>query len=113
MPNRYYQNLDGCDDWNQLSFRGSLVLYEELPGNDMVTFKGNHGFMDVLKHLAKDLPKDCIKFNSEVTKMTWGEHSVKITVNGEEEEAIEADYCIFTGSLGYLKAKEEELFEPR
>ncbi len=41
---RLYQTVDACDNWFSNSFRGSVVLYRECPGDQMVTIRGDRKF---------------------------------------------------------------------
>ena len=108
---RYYQNLDGCDHWKEDSFHGSAHIYEECEGNDMIPFKGNKSYSDVLKHFLDQIPRDKIKFDSRVETIDYSaEDSVKVVL--ADGQSRMSQHVIVTVSLGVLKHEAESMFVP-
>ncbi len=110
---RYIQSGEACDTWLNVSYTGAYTLYEDLPGDDNVIFKNGHSFMDLIDKMASEVPEGAIKTSKRVTKIDWSKgEEVTLEVNNGKDDEIEADYVIFTGSMGFLKENYEELFEP-
>ncbi len=88
-----------------------LVRYKKCPGKSRIAYKSEHKHIDLLSILARDIPANSIRFNSEVTKIVRdGENPIRVQVLDEPE--LEADFVLVTCSLGVLKARAETLFEP-
>jgi hypothetical protein len=92
-----------------------LSFFYNIYTNSIVT--GGHmlldqGYIKLVDYLAKDIPKDCLHFNSEVTQIDYqlGESKIKLTVKNGEEHYF--DHVIYTGSLGCLKKIHKKLFFP-
>ncbi len=84
-----------------------------MPGDDTVTFKDGRSFMDIINKFASEVPQGSIQTAKKVTKIDWSQlDNATIEINNGEDEAIRADYVIFTGSLGFLKENYMELFDP-
>lgn len=89
-----------------------MEIYEETPGNDMVTFKSENKYMDLLSMtFLNDIPNEKIKLNSKVTKIENTPNGIEIQFN--DDEVMNADYVIFTASLGVLKSDATSLFQPK
>ena len=109
---RYMQSLDGVDDWNEASFKGSLVLYEALEGNEMVTFKVERQTKDLLDYFLDKIPLEKIMLNSTVDNiMKNGDGSLTVAVNNGSK-LYNFDRVIVTCSLGVLKERGKRMFTP-
>ncbi len=104
--------MDACDNWMTESYKGSMELYVECPGDENVTFKDGHSFMDIIDMLMRMIPEGSIQTQKKATKIIWSKNGAKVEVNNGEY-VVDADYVIFTGSMGYLKENHKSLFEPR
>ncbi len=108
---RLVRNIEGCLTWDQGSFQGMLVRYKKCPGRSRIAYKSEHKHIDLLSILARDIPANTIRFNTEVTKIVRdGENPIRVQVS--EGQELEADFVVITCSLGVLKARTETLFEP-
>ncbi len=57
---RFVLNVEGCSNWNDLSFLGSLHRYKKCPGEQCISYKSNCKHMDLINILAEDIPSDAI-----------------------------------------------------
>ena len=88
--------------------------FEELPG---VHYVIPPGFQSIVHVLQQNIPPANIRLNQVVTQITWNQdsndktsHPVCITcVDGRQ---YQADICLVTISLGYLKKHAGRLFHP-
>ena len=86
-------------------------MYEELPGID-VTFKSNHKYSDLLEHFTSKIPPEAIRLETRVQKVINKGDKINLLLG--DDELLEADYVIFTPSLGVLKwAVSNSLFQPQ
>ena len=108
--NRATRSVDGCTDWYDLSFDGTVNQYEECPGNEFVRFKPGHKYEDLVQIFKNDIPYNNIKVNHKVTKISYENEMEIFCENGEK---FEADIVIFTASLGVLKAQSRQIFAPK
>ena len=95
---RLIRSTDACTHWYELSLPG-MAQYEELEGGD-VPFKTK--YEDLCKIFQQDLPYNCYKVSSPVSKIESFPDKVQIWLSSNPE-CIEADVVICTVSLGVLK----------
>ena len=107
---RYTRSVDGCDSWYEVSQKG-YDMYQECKGNEFVRFKKGNKYSDLINLLKNPIPYSNIKLNEPVIKID-STNPDKVKVITESGLEYEADVVIFSGSLGFLKAKGLELFEP-
>ena len=90
---------------------GSSEMWEELPGRQDVTFKGNHKYTDLLEHFTSKIPQEAIRLGVGVEKVTHKGQKIHLQLG--DDTILEADYVIFTPSAGVLKwAVSNRLFHP-
>ena len=105
---RAIQISDGCKTWYDLSY---YTDYEEYKGNLEVIFKKEYKYEDVLQIFKKDIPNSNFQFETTVTKIDYSNDKIKIA--SQDGSEFLADILIFTGSLGILKEKGEDMFYPK
>ena len=87
-------------------------MYEELPGTQGVTYKSSHKYADLLSHFTSKIPPEAIRLETAVQKVI--NQGNKIHLQLGDDELLEADYVIFTPSVGVLKwAVTNNLFQPQ
>lgn len=108
---------EGGENMRNVALPSDFVLY---PGDRKMNWKGKgfQIFFDVLSkkypNSSQDLPfKGKILLNKEVTKISWGPHfGQALKIRCSDKSIYNADHVIFTPSVGVLKEKHEQLFEP-
>ncbi|GIY76951.1 spermine oxidase [Caerostris extrusa] len=118
--------ITGCHSMDETSL-SEFGSYTELPGGN-VRIPG--GFSLVIDLLADILPKECIRLQCEVKHIKWkmkkqnesskesnpncdGAASNQIVIECNDGTKWHAKHVLVTLPLGVLKAKAEELFEPK
>ena len=86
----------------RIGFFSSFHKYVTLPGGD-VTFKAEHKYSDTLQFFTPKIPQDAIKLNSTVTKIQ--QEGAKIKLQVQDSSEVNADYVLYTPSVGVLKAE--------
>jgi len=100
----------GCDNWYNLGFNGSVHEFVTSPGNEYVAFKPDRSTDDLLDYFRRDISNDLIALNTIVTAVDYDDQGV--TLQTENIGDVTADYAVFTGSLGVLKDRADDLFSP-
>ena len=86
-------------------------MYVECDGDQLITYKLDKKYEDLLQIFKNDIPYSNIHYDKFVTKIDYnGSKDIKIST--DKNEKYEADIVIFTGSLGMLKTQGKELFHP-
>ena len=118
---REEQVQNACEDLNKFSAIG-WNEYTECEGDDQTNLKFGYG--QLIEHLASKIPAEKILLDHIVTKIQWPSDSSKpgfqnhvvIVTTYNPHDNTESHYygyqCLCTMSLGYLKEKHQELFEP-
>jgi hypothetical protein len=113
---------NACENLNDLSAIG-WNEYIDCDGDNMVNLK--FGYNQLIQHLSSKIPTERILLNEIVTKIRWpndttqenfDDHIVTVTTYNpiKKTESIYYAYqCLCTMSLGFLKAKHKDLFEPK
>lgn len=104
--------IDGAFSWLDTS---PIKHYERSEGHQLLVWQGR-GYKTILEVLTKEFPNpaqklpidDKIRLNTKVTKINWNNKIQVLTKN----RTYEADYVIFTPSIGVLKDHKNDLFEP-
>jgi len=58
---RLIRKTDGCSNWNDLSFLGSLVRYKKCSGKYRIPYKSDRKHMDLINILAENVPSNAIQ----------------------------------------------------
>jgi len=123
--------VEGCSNWNDLSFLGSLIRYKKCAGKSRIPYKSDRKHLDLINILAENVPSNAIHLvkntdkpisvecilefllfqNTEVTKIIQGEE--KLSVITKDGVVYSADYAVVTCSLGVLKDRAASLFDPQ
>jgi hypothetical protein len=53
---RMVQSEDGCNNWYDLSFKGSYEMYKECDGNPLVTYRSDKKYEDLTQIFRNDIP---------------------------------------------------------
>ena len=105
---RAIRSYDGCSNWYELSYENE---WEDCEGNQEVAFKKGKKYEDLLQIFKNDIPYSKILLESPVSRIDYTDtDDIQILI--QNGTVISADVVIFTGSLGILKAKGRDLFEP-
>ncbi|XP_071947496.1 uncharacterized protein [Antedon mediterranea] len=95
--------------------------YDEMKDHDMVV---RGGYLQVIEEMLKQLPKDCVIYNTPVIEIKWENDdptvddsiskgsSKRVTVLCKDGKQYYADHVITTQSLGHLKKYATTLFKP-
>lgn len=112
---RYENSIEASDSWFETSARGYLE-YWDCEGDRLLNWK-DRGYQTVLTLLQRQKRIDShLMLNKRVSEIAWSgrpgdEHST--CVRCTDGTSYEADFVIFTGSLGVLKETYKTLFQPR
>ncbi|KAJ8927284.1 hypothetical protein NQ314_020287 [Rhamnusium bicolor] len=79
------------------------------------------GYKTILEIMLQEYPDrsqqlpvvNNILLNKEVTKIIWSNNTTRNVVHCLDNTVYEADYVIFTASVGVLKASSDKMFEPK
>ena len=96
----------------ETSFQGSMRLYEECEGHQMVNFRPENKYEDVAQIFRNDIPYNNIILDSPVTLIDSSEDD-KVKVITEQGVEHVADIVIVTVSLGVLKEQALDMFNPK
>jgi len=106
----------GCDSLAEVSMN-NYNLYKICEGGDMLAV---NGLDELVNKIAKTIPEDCIKLNTEVISIDWfcskPQNKVIVTFNVITENQITAkefDHVIISIPLGFLKVNHQKLFTPK
>ncbi|XP_069684370.1 spermine oxidase-like isoform X2 [Periplaneta americana] len=114
-------SYNAAESWFDASGRGDTE-YEECEGKQNWAWKS--GYSTVLKLLMKKIPDPSkelplinkTKLNTEVIKIKWKklseENEDKVIVESSDGSSYTADHVIVTVSLGVLKERAADMFEP-
>ncbi|KAL3285881.1 hypothetical protein HHI36_000401 [Cryptolaemus montrouzieri] len=113
----FFQILDGPFSWFDVVVE-SGSHYVSCEGDQFMGWNGN-GCKTILSILMKEIPRkeNCIlsdnhiKLNKTVRKILWNSCD-KVQCICEDGTKYTADHIIFTPSVGVLREKHKELFEP-
>ena len=108
---RSVRSHDGADNWYAMSYKGTGIMFEETEGNQLVSYKADHKYEDLIEILRKDIPDDIVHLNSPVEMIDYS-NSDTIIITTESGEEFGADFVIVTASLGVLKLKARDMFHP-
>ncbi|KAH3862526.1 spermine oxidase-like [Dreissena polymorpha] len=103
----YIRNHEG-DELERIAWEGSSSWNVEEGGE--IHIPG--GYVQILQHLMKGIPRSALKLNSEVTKISYAKGGRKTLVTIKNGAQYEADHVIVTCSIGYLKKHMGTLFDP-
>ena len=107
-----HQIDDSSDNWYELSFYGWSEMFESDPDDIYYEFKTDTKYTDLLRHFTSQIPPVAICLGKQVTRLE--NLAEKIRIHIRENNTMEADYVIFTPSLGVLKRlhSDKHFFEP-
>lgn len=94
----------------------SFDEYIAFSGGDVIV---EGGYNKILNHLIKSIPASSIKYNCNVTRISWAEQSVsgKVEVTYKTSETdnniFRSDHVIVTLPLGCLKRNHVTFFNPQ
>ena len=108
---RYIRSYDGCDNWFDLSFAGTVNMFTLCEGNQLVSFKKDKKYEDVIQIFKNDIPYSNVLLETPVAKIDYSSDDV-VKVITESGQAFEADVVIVTTSLGVMKVKARDMFTP-
>lgn len=112
---RYENSIEASDSWFETSARGYLE-YWDCEGDRLLNWK-DRGYTTVLTLLQRKKRIDShIMFNKRVHQIIWNREAVgekSACVRCTDGTSYDADFVIFTGSLGVLKENYREMFVPR
>lgn len=111
---KYENSIEASDSWFETSCRGYLE-YWDCEGDRLLNWKAN-GYGTVFKLLQRNKSIDShIMFQKRVTNIRWSRENVDkaVCVRCADGTSYDADFVIFTGSLGVLKECHSELFTPQ
>ncbi len=74
----------------------------------------SHPYSDLMEAFTSVLPSGTVRLNQEVTRIRWSPEPARggVSLDLKGGERVEADYCVYTGSLGTILERGESLFEP-
>ena len=103
---------DSCDNWYEISFYGWSELFESDEEDVYYLFKKDSKYSDLLDYFTSKIPPASIELGKQVKKLEHLGDKIRIHLNGNSK--MEADYVIFTPSVGVLKwlVSKEDFFEP-
>ncbi|XP_030754642.1 spermine oxidase-like isoform X4 [Sitophilus oryzae] len=70
--------------------------------DDVAHYNLKYGYNSLVEVILDDLPKGCVKYNSEVTRIYY-ENDNKVVLELSDKQVIVCDHLILTPSLGVLK----------
>lgn len=111
---RYENSIEASDSWYETSARGYLE-YWDCAGDRLLNWK-DRGYRTVFTLLQRKKSIDShIMFSKRVTQILWNREGVdkSACVRCSDGTAYDADFVIFTGSLGVLKENYKNMFSPR
>lgn len=112
---RYENSIEASDSWYETSARGYLE-YWDCDGDRLLNWK-DRGYQTVLTLLQRKKKIDShIMFQKRVTQIVWsreGQVDKSAVVRCSDGTSYDADFVVFTGSLGVLKETYREMFVPR
>ncbi|XP_061189447.1 spermine oxidase-like [Saccostrea echinata] len=96
----------------------SPARYQNYNGSYFTEVK--NGFQSVLSILLRDIPSECIRTETPVTKIDWESSGIcndrigskQCMIETKHGEYIYCDYVIVTVPLGFLQSNTEKLFQP-
>ena len=106
--------INGCNNMSELSVN-QYLSYNELGGVEPIL---KDGYGKLIENLLSKLPKDVVKYNKEVINISYRTKdsdfgfSSPCKITCKDGKHYEADYVVFTGSIGVLKNNHNKLFEP-
>ncbi|KAK5970851.1 Protein anon-37Cs [Trichostrongylus colubriformis] len=104
-----YYEIEWSSPANELALLNFVDWDDGGSGPCSFTLK-KKGFRDILENIKLKVPEDRIKLNSVVTKLTYSDDGVILSLaNGDEHHY---DHAIVTCSLGYLKRNHNSFFSP-
>lgn len=105
--NRFHEG----DELERVTWEKEQSEYNIPPGGD-VHIPG--GYLQILEHLMKIVPKESLKLNTEVVSINWAsKNGLEVEVIVKDGSKFKANHVIVTCSLGYLKKHHESLFKPK
>ena len=110
----FFQQIDdSSDNWYDLSFYGWSEMFEDDPEDVYYLFKADTKYTDLLNHFTSQIPPAAIRLGKQVVRLENLADKIRIHIKGDP--AMEADYVIFTPSVGVLKwaVSNDDFFEPR
>lgn len=111
---RYENSIEASDSWFETSARGYLE-YWDCEGDRLLNWK-DKGYRTILTLLQRKKRIDShIMFQKRVTQIEWNREHVdkSACVRCSDGTSYDADFVIFTGSLGVLKETYRDMFVPR
>ncbi|XP_053622899.1 spermine oxidase-like isoform X2 [Plodia interpunctella] len=109
-------NYEASNSWNDVTTKSQ---YQELDGHQHVSW-GTNGYntlFDILLNRYNNgsgLPSLTLKLNSEVTNILYSDDPKRrVSVTTAEGSVYTAENVIVTVSLGVLKARHKQLFDPK
>lgn len=102
-----YERFHHGNNLSEIPVPDSAGMYSDIPGGNLKVPKG---IIKMVNFLAEKLPENCVKLNSEVTKVSSTEQSV--TVRCSNGKIYSAHHVIITVSLGVLKQCHSAMFDP-
>lgn len=116
---KYENSIEASDTWFDTSCRG-YCEYWDCDGDRLLNWK-DKGYRTVFDLLMKKIPnpadaipiEEKILFNKAVTNIDW-KHTKEpaVTITCIDGTVVDADHVIVTTSLGVLKEKHHQLFNP-
>lgn len=112
---RYENSIEASDSWFETSARGYLD-YWDCEGDRLLNWK-DRGYKTVFTLLQRKKKIDShIMFQKRVNQIVWNRENAldkSACVRCTDGTSYDADFVVFTGSLGVLKENYREMFVPR
>lgn len=112
---RYENSIEASDNWFETSARGYLD-YWDCEGDRLLNWK-DRGYHTVFALLQRKKRIDAhLMFEKRVTEILWnrpGSVDKSACVKCSDGTSYDADFVVFTGSLGVLKENYRQMFSPR
>lgn len=98
------------DELEKVTWEKNLEEYNTPPGGN-VHIPG--GYIQILDHLMKAIPREALILRCEVVKVNWGcQRGDWIEIETKDGKRFTADHVILTCSIGYLKKHYASMFTP-